>query len=398
MPSKPLKLMRCNLLLLGLVSSFPPAGVGAETEKPQLGEAQLAWELPTAWFLPQSILPDQLGRPYLFVAQKKGGLSVLDISDPRTPTPLTRLQTHEFQRLDPMYVTQQGDYLYLALGDSFSPRGAAVGLAIVDVQRPQMPRLVSVWRSDQEMKGSAVVLVDGEYAYLGAMKNGVFIFDISNKQTPQLISSIQPDIHFPKRDPNTIQHPNARGIALHEDLLYVCNDAGGLRVIDVADKANPKEISKYINSTVKGKPQAYNGIVIDWPYAYVAVDYCGMEVLDISKAKRIKRVGWWNPWNCDARSNYWFNSRGHTNQLALARRQKLIFVSAGDSELQVVDVSRPRHPTLVANFGEPKNKLGVWGVAVDEKFVYLAYIKAIIPFRGTWSGIKAVSRASLVRH
>jgi hypothetical protein len=146
------------------------------------------------------------------------------------------------------------------------------------------------------MGGSASVLVDGDYAYLGAMDEGVFIFEFSDVRDIHLLGTIQPDVDFPKPDPNRIQHPNARGMAIHGETLLVAYDAGGLRVVDVSDKKRPREIGRYINTRMLGKQQAYNNVVLEWPTAYVALDYCGLEVLDVRDPTAIRQVGWWNPW------------------------------------------------------------------------------------------------------
>ena len=106
----------------------------------------------------------------------------------------------------------------------------------------------------------------------------------------------------------------------------------------------------------------------------------------------MRQVGWWNPWDAHTFSNLWINSPGHTNQLVVDARRKLVYLSAGDSELQVVDVSKPQNPRLVQSFGQPENKLGVWGLAVAPDYIYLTYIKTIVPFQSTWSGVKALRR------
>jgi hypothetical protein len=69
-----------------------------------------------------------------------------------------------------------------------------------------------------------------------------------------------------------------------------------------------------------------------------------------------------------------------------------VYLSAGDSDLLVLDVSDRAHPRLVARYGESKDRLGVWGLTLDDSYAYLAYITAVVPFRGTWSGVKAVRR------
>ena len=141
---------------------------------------------------------------------------------------------------------------------------------------------------------------------------------------------------------------------------------------------------------MKGKQSAYNNIHINGDIAYTAVDYAGFEVLDISNPKRIRQLAWWNPWKAETNANNWFNSPGHTNQIAYDQKKKLVHLSAGDSELITIDVSDPKNPKRRGGYGEPKNKQGVWGLCASRGTIYLGYIRTIIPFRGSWAGIRAI--------
>ena len=73
-------------------------------------------------------------------------------------------------------------------------------------------------------------------------------------------------------------------------------------------------------------------------------------------------------------------------------KRKRAYLSAGGSELQIVDVSTPARPRPVAQYRDPKGKVGVWGLTLDADRVYLAYVTAVIPFAGTWAGVKAMGR------
>ena len=335
-------------------------------------------------------MSDTLGRPYLYIAQLDGGLLVLDISNPDTPAPAAVISTAQFDGLAVTYVKQKGNTLFLALGNFFDSRGAKAGLATFSVEDPLHPKELSIWTSDVAARGASSVLVDGDYAYLAAMSAGVDIFNISDPTQIKLIASIQPDVDFPRANPSKVSHPNARGLALYKNMLFVAYDAGGLRVIDVGDKKNPKEVAKYINAGMGNKNQAYNNVLLNSPYAYVAVDYCGMEILDIQDVQNIRQVGWWNPWKCDSPSNLWLNSPGQTNQVAFDSQGQIVFLSAGDSELQAVDVSDPGQPRLAGKFGAPKDGLGAWGVTRSKGTIYLTYIKSLVPFKSDWAGIKAL--------
>ena len=350
------------------------------------------WQYSTRNRLPQAIVADQKDQRYLYIAQKSGGLLVLDSGRLNTtPKKIAQIGRNQFRRLDAMNLVQHKRYLFIALG-SFFGRNSKAGLAIVDIKDPRKPKLAAIWTSKKRIQGSAVVGVKGNYAFLGAMREGVYIFDVSDRRRIREVSRANLDIHFPKPNPGKIGHPNARGLAVRGDLLYVTNDAGGLRIVDISNKRNPREISKYILRRRGLKQQAYNNIAINFPYAYIALDYCGMEIVNIRNPRNIFHVGWWNPWRCNSGSNNWFNSPGHTNQIHFDKRTEQVFMSAGDSELQVIDVSNPRRPRLSKSFGGPRNRLGTWGLGVTDDTIYLAYIRTFVPFRGNWSGVKAVSR------
>ena len=391
-----MKTRRLNLLLAVVMIAALTAGPEVRADEAGLNAGQqslrLQWEYSTAPFASLCVVQDQLNRPYLYVARKAGGIIVLDVSDQRAPAKVAEVTQSKLGRLDAMHIVQKGSNLYVALGDFFAAGGSRAGLAVVSVKEPGTPTVLSLWTSTEKIKGASSVLIDGAWAYLAAMDEGVLLFDIREENHVRLVSTVKPDIQFPKPNPNRIQRPNARGLAIRGNLLYVAYDAGGLRLIDVSEKEKPREIAKYINATMGEKQQAYNHLVVDWPYAYIAVDYCGMEIVDLSEPARIRQVAWWNPWSCQDRSNTWFNSPGHTNQLAFDAARKQIFLSAGDSELRVIDVKDPRRPALAATYGETKNGRGTWGVTITEERVYLSYIKAFIPFSGNWSGIVALLR------
>ncbi len=348
----------------------------------------VVWEHATPVHLPQGLAVSSDGK-YLFVAMKKGGIDVLQINPSQQQRRVANIPLRQLGNLDAMNLERQGDRLYVALGGFFG-RNSKAGMAIIDMKQPRKPKVLGTWQSKEVMEGAAIVAVKDKHAYLGAMFKGIITLDISKPGDIQHLSTVQPDIHFPQKNPGRIGKPNARGMAIAGKLLFLTNDAGGLRVMDLSNPALPRQISQYINEKMKKKQQAYNNIVIDGKYGYMAVDYAGLEIVDVSNPRRVHHVGWWNPWKADTNQNFWFNSPGHTNQLVFDRRHKRVLLSAGDAELEVVDVSNPQRPKRVAQFGKQGNGFGVWGLTASRGTAYLAYIKTFVPFHGKWSGIKAV--------
>ena len=349
-----------------------------------------SWELETHGVLPQAVVADP-DRKHLYSALKTGGLAVyaLGTAD-QPPKEIARVSIAQLGKLDVMHLAQRGENLYLALGDLFATGGSQAGLAIVNVSNRSAPRLTGLWVSPEPMHGSAIVAVDERHAYLGAMSDGVMIFDIATPASIKLVSRFQPDVDFPKPKPTKVQHPNARGFALAGNTLYVAYDAGGIRTLDITNRAKPRETGRYVNAAMGTKQQAYNNLVLHGGKLYAAIDYAGLEILDATNPAKLRQLGWWNPWKAETPANLWFNSPGHVNQIALDTEKKFAYLSAGDSDLQVVNVADAAKPSLVHHYGEPKDGRGVWGVTLAGDRVYLTYINAVVPFRGTWSGIVAV--------
>lgn len=377
---------RILCLALTVACAAPGARPPAAGGRPSTGGLREAWRRPIPSGFPMSIA---VGGAHVYVAAKEGGVRVLDA---RNGSEVARLGPDAFDGLDPMALDLRGERLYVALGTFFPREGSRAGLGIVDVGEPRSPAVVSTWATDERIGGAAGVLVAGDRAYLAAMEKGVLVLDVSDERAVRRTGSFRPDPDFPRPDPNATRRPNARGMALAGGLLYLAYDAGGLRVLDVSDPSRIREVGRYLNAGPGKKQQAYNAVALDGTTLYAALDYCGMEILDVRDPAAIRPVGWWNPWGCDRLSNVWANSAGHANHVAVDPARELVFLSAGDSELQVVDVSDPARPRRAAAWGEPKNGRAAWGMTLDGGRVYLAYVRAFVPFRGTWSGVVALDR------
>src|SRR5688572_9919445 len=90
---------------------------------------QLKSDIPsTCHFIVMTMIHDVLDRPYLYVANKTAGLVIYEISDPTTPSKVASVPISQYGNLDVMSLTQEGNYVYLALGDHFNKSGQASGM------------------------------------------------------------------------------------------------------------------------------------------------------------------------------------------------------------------------------------------------------------------------------
>ncbi len=226
------------------------------------------------------------------------------------------------------------------------------------------------------------------------MMSGLVILNVTNKNDIQFVSQFIPDIHYPPVFNPVPSFYNARGMAVRNSIVYLCYDAGGLRTIDCTNKLFPAETGRYANPASYipiNLPRAYNNIVLDDSLAYIAVDYCGMEVLDISDTNNIELVGWWNPYGCP--DNNWADSPIHANEMYYDKTCGHMFLATGKSDMHVLDVSDPAFPDSCNFYGGVSNDMGTWGISVYKNEIYLSYICNFLPFPfpSNWTGVKILT-------
>ena len=343
-----------------------------------------------------TMIHDQKDRPYLYVASKEGGLKVFDISILSAPQALSWVSISALHGLHVMNITQVDTLLFLALGNHFTnPSGSA--MAIVSVNDPANPNVLDIYDVPNSGSGGGAVAVEGDYAYFAAMKSGLYILNVSDPRNIIYESHYYPDIHYPTPNPSNLDLYNIRGLVVRNSIVYSCFDAGGIRIINCTNKSNPIQTGRYANPALFqpfNLPRAYNNVVLKDSLLFVAVDYCGVEILNIADTSNISLHGWWNPYNCP--NNNWFSSPSHANELHLDSVSNSLFVSTGKSDLVVLDVTDPSQPDSCSFYGGTTNNIGTWGVGLYQDQVYLSYICTLgIPFASNWSGVKILSRSQL---
>jgi hypothetical protein len=179
---------------------------------------------------------------YAYVALNYGGIQVVDVADPTTPTIVGTC-------------TASGISLALMLDESGQRAAVAAaysGLHLFDVSDPAHPvRLGGV-----DTPGCAWdVVQSGAYAYIADGIAGIQIVQISNPATPVRVGSL----NLP-----------GSGLCLHVALagnyLYATDDQAGLFVVDVSNPATPVLVRAV------AIPEGCVGIILSGNYAYVSGD------------------------------------------------------------------------------------------------------------------------------
>lgn len=330
-----------------------------------------------------SPLIDRMGRPYVYTASTHMGVIVYDISNTMAPVPVDTITPAMMNNEYGSFCAQVNYNLFIATGN-LQAQGQRAGLSIYDVTTPSAPVLLSHWDSAAFTNGSSHVIIDGNYAYLAALDDGIIILDISNVNNIQFCSQLN------MTSLPCLNNNHARGLSLSGDTLLVANDCGGLRVVNVANRYAPVEIGSYRNPAYGSGIPYYNHVERIGDLAYIPVDYCGFEVDNVAVPSAITNESMWNPINCN--SGNWNGSDIHGNEIvSLLPAQNALMISGGDSEVLAFDLSNPVQPRLMGAWGPPNDSVGSWGIDVFGGLVAIGTIKTPFPFYSEHGGLQLLN-------
>ncbi len=243
-------------------------------------------------------------------------LEIVDIANPAQPR--LAAQAAPWGSDWVVEMATAGGYLYAAVG-SFTG-----GLRVFDIFTPTAPRQVGAYASPSP----AHLAVSGRYAYLGS-HDTLRILDVTTPATPTLVS----------------EYPAALGeFTVAGNTLY---GPPGLRVVDVSDPANPREVG--FNDTVVGQ-----GVAVAEGYAYVAAGWHGLRVVDVSRVAP------------PARATAMAGLPAQGQNVAVAGDRA--YVADGIYGLKIVDIADPAAPWPLAALSTSST---VGDVAVAERYAYL---------------------------
>lgn len=177
-------------------------------------------------------------------------LAIIDISDPTNPG-------------DPIYVSLLGYTHDVIVSHNYAYVGCREeGVAIVDVSNPNNPGTPSYILSGSERLRHLSVYGDILYAAEFTSPGELFMYNISNPSSPQIIDSI----------PNIGRFNDFLVVG---DILYYSNFQY-LKILDIGDRDNVEELETK-TTTANAK-----GFCISGTYAYIADNGGGIKVFSIN--------------------------------------------------------------------------------------------------------------------
>jgi hypothetical protein len=229
-----------------------------------------------------------------------GGVAIVDVSNPANPTVRDNYVTPNVSATKQVYVINNQAYL----------TGYEDGLLVVDVSDPHNPDTTTLFSVPTEPSALAPA---GDYLYVGDSTN-FLVLDVSDPRDPTVAGSLATDWSFQE-------------VEVAGNYAYAAAYDRGLRVLNVANPANPTQVGFYQTP----EDDWLTHVHLSGDYAY-ATDYYGylLWIFDVS-----------NPAAPALEATYGDHSTPWTilDIYVVGGTAYL----AGDG-LRVLDVSNPAHP------------------------------------------------------
>ncbi len=214
-------------------------------------------------------LPTTLGRAYalakkgnyLYLAAKKGGLVVADVSAPASPTSVLSIVVPDpadaSKVIEPSFLQLQGDRLYVSAGKYF---------LIYDVSNSASP--VEIGRYSASSPNQHIVVADN-YAYIAGYNKGLRVLDISNPASLALMS--ETPVGF-----------NVRAIEKVGNIIFLGGADSGLLYLDISNLEKPELLGELDFPAGAGGETAPYDLLAWKEFLFVADGDAGVHVVGIS--------------------------------------------------------------------------------------------------------------------
>jgi hypothetical protein len=207
------------------------------------------------------------------------------------------------------------------------------GMLIVDVSLPTQPTRVGLLEDFRVEDLFPVAYGNSTYVFVAGRYRFVSV-DATDPVYPSLIGRIETP-------------GNARGLFVRSPFAYVANEQLGLQIVDISDPSSPAIVGGI------DTPSNARDVCVSGDYAYVADGRGGLRIVDVSDVDSLVVVG-----HCD--------TPGYAKRIAV--QDGYAYVADGSKGLQVIDVASPASPFLVGTYSTPY----AHGVFVTDDHVYLA--------------------------
>ncbi len=234
-------------------------------------------------------------------------MTVVDVSNPASPTWSNSINLSD-DLYYPNHIFINGGHLFIGASGAY--------FNVVDISNPATPKVVGGY--DEYCSDARF---QDHFAYVAAGTNGLVVLDIGDVAHITEVGSYETT-------------PNVLGLDIQDTLAFLACDDGSIQAVSIKDKANP-----FLISALATSGYAYRIALADH-WAYVADGTKGLRILDVSNPKNMREVGF-------------FVSDSVTNNVKFINVQVLggyVLVLDANFGIRMFDVSDPQNPIQVAYF------------------------------------------------
>jgi hypothetical protein len=201
---------------------------------------------------------------YAYLATLYGGLVIVNVSNPDSPTFVSKLALHNQNPPDTKETWEikvVGNYAFIAGG---------LGMFVVDVTNKANPTLVA--NLDLGALRATDIVISGNYAYLALGRYGFTVVDITDPTNPVEVAAV-PDIYSPLI--------LAYSVAVKDEYLYVsAHFTNKIRVYNITNPASPVYLTSVDAAADTGG--APRSLTVEGKTLYASAGTGGVYVFDVS--------------------------------------------------------------------------------------------------------------------
>ena len=222
-----------------------------------------------------------------------------------------------------------GDFAYVGIWD--------LGILIFDISDINSPRIVSHFET--HTPESNILMVYNNLLFVDTFIDGIYIFDVSNAYNPVLISIY-----------NNYCSTDVSGFAIRGNLCFSSSISSGLAIFDISDPYSPTIVSHFEDPYYN---QIYD-VDVYGGYAYLACNDKGIMVLNVTNPS--------SPSNITS-----FNNGGYSSKIFI--HGLFAFTIDRNNILEIIDIKNPSSITMISSY--TNSSFDMIDVVVENNITYI---------------------------
>lgn len=254
---------------------------------------------------------------YAYVGNFSGGISIVDILDPHAVRTVgTMSTTGQFV----LSIAVKGDYLYATSYDGLM-------IDVFNIADKTVPTYIGSYGS---LGGAHALTIQGDFLYLAdwGARPLFQILNVSAGGMPIYVGGLDMPGYI-------------LSISIRDSLAYLARGARGLSIVNMADKANPKEVGAIYNQVPFSGPTA---AILDSIHAYLP-SVVGLWIVSVEPSSNPTSVSFFHTSSTIHRLAT--DSSGHA------------YLATAATGLKVIDLSDPYKPGLIGSYLVPSEAVDV---------------------------------------